>query len=347
MPSTRSFVGGLLFVMPVLFSTLLFAQDINPLSYVIAKSDFEQKQLMIAKAAVENQSWLSWLLDHGKMLLPLYYEIKLRGNVPDVSVFSGTLGNNLEQQRIALTAYKPLPEFEMELSTILGRLMFDNPSVALTYASIIVHPTSLAEQQLDLLTVLQLLYLGIIIYVIYRYRMSLKAYILQLVRRVVLRRLFYTSAALWIGLGIIIRIPIHYSTFEDRRDLSTLLDLESLVSLVFGTATIVLGGILLYKWMSAKGKSLVSSLPAFGTSKDAQTDTLQNTDRWSALVRYDDDIRGAVEQLRPLGERWVDELRKAYFALNEDKQYLPNIVARLKAEGTALCTGRRGQHSGP
>jgi hypothetical protein len=40
----------------------------------------------------------------------------------------------------------------------------------------------------------------------------------------------------------------------------------------------------------------------------------------------------AAETLRPYGQRWVDGLGRAYFTLNEDRKYLPNIVQRLLAE---------------
>jgi hypothetical protein len=50
------------------------------------------------------------------------------------------------------------------------------------------------------------------------------------------------------------------------------------------------------------------------------------------LLRYDDEIRAAAEKLRPFGDSWVNKLGQAYFALNEDRQYLPNIVSRLIEE---------------
>jgi hypothetical protein len=59
------------------------------------------------------------------------------------------------------------------------------------------------------------------------------------------------------------------------------------------------------------------------------------TARWEALVRYDDEIRAAAERLRPFGEAWVSELGKAFFTLNEERKYLPNIVSRLMAEAEA------------
>jgi hypothetical protein len=55
-------------------------------------------------------------------------------------------------------------------------------------------------------------------------------------------------------------------------------------------------------------------------------------ERWNALIKYDDEIRAAAEAVRPFGERVVMELGRAYFALNEDRRYLPNIVQRLIAD---------------
>jgi hypothetical protein len=54
--------------------------------------------------------------------------------------------------------------------------------------------------------------------------------------------------------------------------------------------------------------------------------------RWEALVRYDDEIRAAAEKLFPFGDVWVDKLGDAFFALNEDRKYLPNIVEQLTKE---------------
>jgi hypothetical protein len=56
------------------------------------------------------------------------------------------------------------------------------------------------------------------------------------------------------------------------------------------------------------------------------------SDRWNALVKYDDEIRAAAEKLRPFGDSWVSKLGQAYFALNEDRKYLPSIVSQLIEE---------------
>jgi hypothetical protein len=46
--------------------------------------------------------------------------------------------------------------------------------------------------------------------------------------------------------------------------------------------------------------------------------------RWEALVLFDDEIREAATKLVPFGAVWVDRLGEAFFALNEDRKYLPS-----------------------
>ncbi len=51
--------------------------------------------------------------------------------------------------------------------------------------------------------------------------------------------------------------------------------------------------------------------------------------KWAALVKYDEDIAAAENIIRPLGQRWVDELARSYLALG-DKAYLKKIVAKIQ-----------------
>jgi hypothetical protein len=67
-------------------------------------------------------------------------------------------------------------------------------------------------------------------------------------------------------------------------------------------------------------------------------------DRWDALSRYDDEVRAATEQVRKFGDQWVDKLARAFFALHEDRTYLPNIVERLVDEAK-LEVNRRQQEA--
>lgn len=61
-------------------------------------------------------------------------------------------------------------------------------------------------------------------------------------------------------------------------------------------------------------------------------DDWKSDPRWNALIKYDDDIAAAADELRPYGQMWVDKLGRDFFALEEDKQYLPKIVRKLIGE---------------
>jgi len=65
-------------------------------------------------------------------------------------------------------------------------------------------------------------------------------------------------------------------------------------------------------------------------------------DRWEALVRYDPEINEAATKLLPLGPKWIARLGEAFFALHEDRSYLPNIVSELQKEAAlALIEAER------
>ncbi|WP_035965808.1 hypothetical protein [Bradyrhizobium sp. YR681] len=59
--------------------------------------------------------------------------------------------------------------------------------------------------------------------------------------------------------------------------------------------------------------------------------------RWEALVRFDDEISEAAAKLLPFGLVWIDRMGEAFFALNEDRKYLSNIVAGLVEEATLVA----------
>ncbi|MBB3963596.1 hypothetical protein [Rhizobium metallidurans] len=75
----------------------------------------------------------------------------------------------------------------------------------------------------------------------------------------------------------------------------------------------------------AKQMTTVRQQPAPVPANNAEAE------RWAALAKYDDDVRGAVEALEPLGSAAIDKLSATYLALN-DKTKLPRIVADIQAE---------------
>lgn len=68
--------------------------------------------------------------------------------------------------------------------------------------------------------------------------------------------------------------------------------------------------------------------PGHGSAARKDTSPPFNRAKWNALVKYDDDIGRVVEQLKLLGDKWVDVFAADYLALN-DKNYLPAIIRKI------------------
>jgi hypothetical protein len=150
-----------------------------------------------------------------------------------------------------------------------------------------------------------------------------------------MKRAFFASVAISLIGGVTIQIAIH----SGSGDITTLLNLGTVFALVGGLG-MALGIILLGRWISMKINQLSANRKERFFAQSEKYQKPQNnegqktnvTDRWNALVKYDEEIRAAAEKLRPFGDFWVTELGKAYLALSEDRKYLPNIVSRLVEE---------------
>jgi len=56
--------------------------------------------------------------------------------------------------------------------------------------------------------------------------------------------------------------------------------------------------------------------------------------KWKALLEYDKDVAAVADEVRPLGEHWLDELAASFLALN-DKHYLPEILDKIRSRAEA------------
>ncbi len=147
-----------------------------------------------------------------------------------------------------------------------------------------------------------------------------------------LRSAFFACAAIWLIGGVAIQVAIH-----SGGNIYALLNLHEIVVTGFGSLTIILGTILFVRWVRQKyfqgrDRNFQRTASPKGSERGTQIGEIAAQDRWSALVKYDEEIRLAAQKLQPFGEQWVKELGKAYFALNEDRKYLPKIVERLLSE---------------
>ena len=60
--------------------------------------------------------------------------------------------------------------------------------------------------------------------------------------------------------------------------------------------------------------------------------------KWNALVRYDAEISAAAGHLFAYGQEWVEQMGHDFFALQEDRKYLPSIISKLKDEAEELTS---------
>lgn len=71
------------------------------------------------------------------------------------------------------------------------------------------------------------------------------------------------------------------------------------------------------------------ALPPSRSADYASPPVAYDSAKFDALMKYDDEIRSAVEEVRPLGERWIAELGREYLLINS-KEYLPRIIAKIR-----------------
>ena len=150
------------------------------------------------------------------------------------------------------------------------------------------------------------------------------------------KKVFYWGCAIWLSGTIAMQIARTNSPSYSTR---LFIDNVGTIYALIGIATFVLGIVLLCRWAWPKFQGDRNSRGAFpqtpspGSERVSNPSSNSNT-KWEALVKYDDEIRAAAEKLLPFGAEWVNRLGDAFFALNEDRSYLANIVERLRSEAT-------------
>lgn len=76
-------------------------------------------------------------------------------------------------------------------------------------------------------------------------------------------------------------------------------------------------------------KALATQMETMRPAAPVPAEHDRDDEKWAALTKYDDEIRAAVEQLKPFGPGAIGKLRSAYLALN-DKTKLPAIVRDIQ-----------------
>lgn len=172
-----------------------------------------------------------------------------------------------------------------------------------------------------------------------------------------LKRVFFISLATLIVGGVLLQMGIMGSGPRLSSTTIALMNLSTINSVGSGVVALVSGVMLCLRWV--KNKSSTSeretflrrggeeqkgahSSNSYARGNDRRPELLSGaaTSKWQALIAYDSEIRAAAEALSPYGDEWVERLGDAYFALEQDRSYLPSIVTRLKEEAAKAQDSR-------
>jgi hypothetical protein len=154
------------------------------------------------------------------------------------------------------------------------------------------------------------------------------------------KKVFYWGAGIWLSGTLVLQIALRNS--DDFSTVRAILNFNTVFALV-GLATFGLGAVLFGRWIWFKfgaGDGISGDPLRKGLEGGRRSNPSNTTTRWEALVRYDDEIRAAAEELKSFGPEWVTRLGEAFLALKEDRSYLANIVEQLRNEAKLEADGK-------
>ncbi|WP_316204977.1 MULTISPECIES: hypothetical protein [unclassified Bradyrhizobium] len=214
----------------------------------------------------------------------------------------------------------PATQFRSEYLSVLDELWSSNPLDALTFSSATIGYSS---NDTAVANIAPILHLGVFAWasIVGVRHIRRNASIMLRLKSIQLKRAFWIAAILWITLSILLRVASVAAPFN-----RSLLNLQTIVLVLFGAPAVVLGLILLVRMLRQMVLRASNCLYSDRSSVDFPIK------RWQALVKYDDEVAAAARSLQHFGDKWVDKLGEEFFALNEDRKYLRPIASRLLEE---------------
>ena len=76
------------------------------------------------------------------------------------------------------------------------------------------------------------------------------------------------------------------------------------------------------------------------SATDGTSEAKYDVDKWRDVIKHDEGIAAVAENLRPLGDKWVNEFARNYLSLN-DKKRTWSIVQKV-IEDAKRERGRAG-----
>jgi hypothetical protein len=217
-------------------------------SFLPAQSELAQKiDFLKSSSASLNARWsrlsgFQKTAAYIKRITPFYSWINLCTAV-DVDEKSFLMGDCLDDE----TRYYfrlPMEKFRREHSAMIERLWATSELDAMTFASASLGQNTFESSLKDAMSIAQLLAVGIVGFVfLKRFNFSLFSWA-SAIGWTNMKRAFYVSAAAWLLGGAVLQIFGKVSGFS-----VALMNLQTLVLVVFGGLSIILGTILFGRWL--------------------------------------------------------------------------------------------------
>jgi hypothetical protein len=227
--------------------SILFSSPLEAQSELAEKMDFLKSSSATLEARWSRLSGFQKTAAYIKRITPFYSWINLCTAV-DVDEKSFLLGDCLDDE----TRYDfrlPIEQFRREYSATIERLWASNELDAMTYVTASLGQDTFESQLKDAMSIAQLITVGIVGFVfLRRFNFSLFGWV-SVIGWMKMKRAFYVSVAVWLLGGAALQIIGKTSGFS-----TALGNFQTLVLVIFGGLSIILGAILFGRWFLTRSQ---------------------------------------------------------------------------------------------
>lgn len=212
-------------------------------SELATRMDLFQSSSSYLEARWQRLSTAQKAVAYLKRITPFYSWITLCAAV-DVEDKSFLMGECLQQEADAVFSI-PVTRLEADYSRLLDQLWARSELDALTFASAVVGEASTVRQLRDIISIVQLLAIGFVAAFVVK-RTVLTKWLLN-IRWELIRHVFYVCAVIWLLGGALLQVAAIGAGSS-----TALLNLQTIVLLVFGGLSLILGALLFGRWLYTK-----------------------------------------------------------------------------------------------
>jgi hypothetical protein len=227
-------------LLSILFSTPLAAQ-----SELATKMDFLRSSSAALEARWDRLSGFQKSVAYLKRITPFYSWINLCTAVDtEYEYKSFLLGNCLSDEADAVLNVMPMEQFRREHSATIESLWARSELDAMTYASVSQGEATSDRQLKNMMSIAQLIAVGIVAFIfLKRFHFPLLGW-MSAIGWTRMKGAFYVSVAIWLLGGAALQILGRISGSS-----VALMNLQTLVLVIFGSLSLILGAILFGRWI--------------------------------------------------------------------------------------------------